>query len=101
MDTATCMMILIIHGDRYMCHETDDYWWGALMCKLVSPYWPSFIGRVLLHTSSYLEESEDTEGVIRNRKSKDRQHNGQKWKIQKGQTMTHKTQYIKLKMEYY
>ena len=36
------------------------------------------------------EEFEDTKGVIRIRKSKDRQHNGQK-KKDKGQTMIYKT----------
>ena len=55
------------------------------------------------------DKFEDTKGVIRNHKSKDRQHNGQKtegqttqWpkeKRTKGQTESYKTLYIKLKIE--
>jgi 3-phenylpropionate/cinnamic acid dioxygenase small subunit len=43
-----------------------------------------------------MEEIEDTKGVIRIRKSKDRQHNGQK-KRKKGQTTIYKTLHRRLK----
>jgi len=45
------------------------------------------------------EEFEDTKGIIRIRKSKDRQHNGQKRKRTNGQIMLYKTLHIKLKIE--
>ena len=45
-----------------------------------------------------IKELEDTKGVIRSRKSKDRQHKDQK-KRDKGQTTIYKTLHIKLKIE--
>jgi len=42
-----------------------------------------------------LEEFEDTKGVIRIRKSQDRQHNGHKTKKKKRQTTIYKTLHIK------
>ena len=49
---------------------------------------------------SIKEEFEDIKGLIRIRKSKDRQHNSLK-KMTKGQTMIYKTLHIKLKIEYH
>ena len=45
------------------------------------------------------DKFEDTKGVIRNRKSKDRQQQWPKEKKTKGQTESYKTLYIKLKIE--
>jgi len=44
------------------------------------------------------EKFADAKGAIRNRKSKDRQHNGQKNNL-KGQTMIYKTLHSQLKIE--
>jgi hypothetical protein len=45
------------------------------------------------------EEFEDTKGLIGIRKTKDRQHNYQKKKKDKGQTTIYKTLHRKLKIE--
>jgi len=47
----------------------------------------------------YIEKFEGTKGVIRSRKSKNRQNYGQKREIIKGQTRMYKTLHKKLKIE--
>ena len=67
---------------------------GAIIVFSSDCQWLTYIDRLVI----FKEDLEDTKGVIRIRKSKDRQHNDQK-KNEKGTNDEHNKLHIKLKIE--